>query len=65
MFIQEQDHCYPDNQSLGVALGPNNETTTCATGLVGAGFIVGRSNWVIDVPFDRYIPWIFHGEELL
>jgi hypothetical protein len=32
---------------------------------IGAGFIFGPSQILIDAPYDRYLPFFFHGEEFL
>jgi hypothetical protein len=29
-----------------------------------SGFIFGNSHWLYDAPFDRYTPFVFHGEEM-
>ena len=34
------------------------------TAYVAAGFFFARSEFLIDVPFDPYLPWIFMGEEI-
>lgn len=33
--------------------------------LIGAGFVFGRGKIFIDAPFDRYLNFLFHGEEFL
>lgn len=32
---------------------------------IGAGFIVGPATLLYDAPYDRYLPYMFHGEEFL
>lgn len=32
---------------------------------IGAGFVFGRSQWIIDCPFDPHLTFLFSGEELL
>lgn len=31
---------------------------------IAAGFFFTRSEFLVDVPFDPYLPWIFMGEEI-
>jgi [Skp1-protein]-hydroxyproline N-acetylglucosaminyltransferase len=35
------------------------------TPFIGAGFLFGPSKILIDAPYDRYLPFFFHGEEFL
>jgi hypothetical protein len=35
------------------------------TPFIGAGFFLAYSTWMIDVPYDPYLPFFFHGEEFL
>lgn len=65
LFVQESDWCFPENRSPGIALSPDGSLSTCVSPFMGGGFIFGPSSWVIDVPYDKYVPYIFHGEELL
>jgi [Skp1-protein]-hydroxyproline N-acetylglucosaminyltransferase len=32
---------------------------------VAAGFFFTPSRWLVDVPFDPYLPWCFMGEEIM
>jgi hypothetical protein len=32
---------------------------------VAAGFFFTPSSWLVDVPFDPYLPWCFMGEEIM
>jgi [Skp1-protein]-hydroxyproline N-acetylglucosaminyltransferase len=32
---------------------------------MAAGFFFVSGQFLIDVPFDPYLPWIFMGEEIL
>jgi hypothetical protein len=34
------------------------------TAYIAAGFFFTRSEFLVDVPFDPYLPWIFMGEEI-
>jgi GT2 family glycosyltransferase len=34
------------------------------TAYIAGGFFFVRSEFLIDVPFDPYLPWIFMGEEI-
>ncbi|XXQ31853.1 Glycosyltransferase 2-like domain-containing protein [Plasmodiophora brassicae] len=65
LFIQESDWCFEENRTPGIAVGDDGKPTTCVSPFMGAGMIVGRSQWIVDVPFDKYLPYLFHGEELL
>ena len=29
-----------------------------------AGFSFGRGHFVVNVPYDQHLPWIFQGEEI-
>lgn len=49
----------------GVALDANGQKTTCYSPFVGAGFLAGRARMLYDAPYDRYLPFLFHGEEIL
>jgi len=31
---------------------------------IGAGFFFARAEFLVDVPFDPYLPWLFMGEEV-
>jgi hypothetical protein len=31
---------------------------------IAAGFFFARANFLVDVPFDPYLPWCFMGEEI-
>ncbi|SPR00872.1 unnamed protein product (mitochondrion) [Plasmodiophora brassicae] len=65
LFITLSDWCTGENRSPGIAQVPGQAPTTCVTPFIGGGMIVGRGQWVVDVPFDKYVPYLFHGEELL
>lgn len=32
---------------------------------IGAGFFFAHAEFLADVPFDPYVPWVFMGEEIL
>lgn len=32
---------------------------------IGAGFLFGHALLLVDAPYDKYLPFLFHGEELL
>ena len=32
---------------------------------VAAGFFFTPARWLVDVPFDPYMPWCFMGEEIM
>ena len=46
--------------------GRCNETEVRPTQMpfMGAGFFFARSEFLIDVPFDPFLPWLFMGEEV-
>jgi Glycosyltransferase (GlcNAc) len=33
--------------------------------VIGAGYFVGHSSFLQEVPFDPFLPWIFMGEEII
>lgn len=39
--------------------------SSCVGPFLGAGFLFGRSTLLTAAPPDRYLPLLFHGEELL
>lgn len=41
------------------------ENGLCMGTFIGAGFIFSRSTILRDAPFDRYLDWLFQGEEVL
>lgn len=65
LLYQVPDWCRPENMADGVALDAQGRPTTCYSPFVGAGFMAGYAAWVHDVPFDRYLQFLFHGEEIL
>jgi len=42
-----------------------NETRPKQTAYIGAGFVFAHADFLVDVNFDPYLPWIFMGEEIL
>ena len=48
----------------GDAFGPFSETPRFAP-YTGAGYFVGPSIFLSEVPFDPFLPWIFMGEEII
>jgi hypothetical protein len=42
-----------------------DQPTPFLTPFVGAGLMFGPGQWVLDVPFDPYLDFLFSGEELL
>jgi hypothetical protein len=38
---------------------------SCVSAFIGAGFTFGPARMILDVPYDRYLPWLFQGEEML
>ncbi|KAL9187610.1 hypothetical protein ACHAXT_005988 [Thalassiosira profunda] len=42
---------------------PENETRPSQTPFMAAGFFFARAEFLKDVPFDPYLPWLFMGEE--
>ncbi|XXQ31119.1 Glycosyltransferase 2-like domain-containing protein [Plasmodiophora brassicae] len=65
LIIQLPETCNDDNMSPGIALDDRGQKTTCFTPFLGAGFFAGRSTLLHDAPFDPYLKFLFHGEELL
>ncbi|XXQ31507.1 Glycosyltransferase 2-like domain-containing protein [Plasmodiophora brassicae] len=65
LFTQGQDVCRQANMSPGIALSAAGERTTCLSPFMGGGFFAAESHVLYDAPFDRYLPYIFHGEEVL
>lgn len=57
LVIQECGECHPQHR------GKNN--LTCMAITIGAGFYFGRSLMIYDAPFDKYLDYMFQGEELL
>jgi len=43
----------------------NHEGVPLPTPFIGAGFLFGPSKILLDAPYDRYLPFFFHGEEFL
>jgi len=41
-----------------------NETRPTQIPFIAAGFFFARSEFLIDVPFDPFLPWCFMGEEI-
>ncbi|KAL7528160.1 hypothetical protein ACHAWF_002458 [Thalassiosira exigua] len=41
-----------------------NETRPSKTPFMGAGFFFARAEFLVDVPFDPYLAWMFMGEEI-
>lgn len=39
--------------------------TPAFSAFVGAGYLIGHSNLLMDVPYDPFLPWIFMGEEII
>lgn len=56
LLIQSCQECHPINHP---------DTPSCPTPFIAAGFLFGSSKMLYDVPYDRYLPWLFEGEELL
>jgi [Skp1-protein]-hydroxyproline N-acetylglucosaminyltransferase len=46
--------------------GRCNETEARPTQMafLGAGFFFARAEFIVDVPFDPFLPWLFMGEEV-
>jgi [Skp1-protein]-hydroxyproline N-acetylglucosaminyltransferase len=46
--------------------GRCNKTETRPTQMafIGAGFFFARAEFLLDVPFDPFLPWLFMGEEV-
>eukprot|EP00474_Spongospora_subterranea_P010547 CRZ11005.1 hypothetical protein [Spongospora subterranea] len=65
LFVQSQDVCRDQNKSPGLALNSNGKRTTCLSPFMGGGFFAADSGFLIDAPLDKYLPYIFHGEEVL
>lgn len=42
-----------------------NETRPTQIAFIAAGFFFARSNFLVDIPFDPYLPWCFMGEEIM
>lgn len=56
LLIQSCEECHSINHP---------DSVSCPTPFVAAGFLFGSSKMIYDVPYDRHLPWLFEGEELL
>ncbi|KAL3912623.1 MAG: hypothetical protein SGILL_006809 [Bacillariaceae sp.] len=41
-----------------------NATRPTQMSFIGAGFFFARAEFLVDVPFDPFLPWLFMGEEV-
>jgi hypothetical protein len=41
-----------------------NQTRPTQMSFIGAGFFFARAEFLVDVPFDPFLPWLFMGEEV-
>lgn len=42
----------------------HEETAPTQVAFIAAGFFFARAEFLVDVPFDPYLPWCFMGEEI-
>jgi hypothetical protein len=56
LIIQSCQECHPENHP---------DAISCPSPFIAAGFLFGSSKMLFDVPYDRHLPWLFEGEELL
>jgi hypothetical protein len=43
---------------------PENQTRPTQMPFMGAGFFFTHAQFLVDVPFDPFLPWLFMGEEV-
>ncbi|KAJ8609417.1 hypothetical protein CTAYLR_009094 [Chrysophaeum taylorii] len=58
---------YPIKETVPPNCGQPSETCRHVprfAPFIGAGFVFANASFLVDVPFDPFLPWIFMGEEL-
>lgn len=56
-----QDYCQEPNWSPHLRTRPRG---TCSSAFIGGGLFFLHSSFLRDVPFDPFLPYLFHGEEV-
>jgi [Skp1-protein]-hydroxyproline N-acetylglucosaminyltransferase len=56
-----EDHILRINTGMACK---GNEPRPTQIAFIAAGFFFARAEFLVDVPFDPYIPWCFMGEEI-
>ncbi|XXQ35416.1 Glycosyltransferase 2-like domain-containing protein [Plasmodiophora brassicae] len=62
LFVLAQDYCQEPNWSPHLRTRPRG---TCSSAFIGGGLFFLHSSFLRDVPFDPFLPYLFHGEEVL
>lgn len=60
--IRVDEDFLPRVELLGTS--KENATRPSQTPFMGAGFFFVKAEFLVDVPFDPYLPWLFMGEEV-